>query len=210
MSNLQIMHMDQGSADWFRARLGIPTASEFKTVMSKGRGGGMSLSRRTYMLKLLGEQITGQPTANFSNEHTERGHEMEDEVRRFYTMLRDTDVERIGFARLEEPWGTIGCSPDALVGADGMLEIKTKLPHLHLDIWLTGEVPSEHIAQLQGQMMICNRQWIDFVSYWPAMKPFVARIQRDEKFIEELRAELQVFCGELQAAKARYDKAEEG
>ena len=49
---MKIIDCEQGSPEWFSARSGIPTASEFHTVMAKGKGGGESLTRKTYLLKL--------------------------------------------------------------------------------------------------------------------------------------------------------------
>ena len=91
--DLQIFTCQQGSGDWIAARLGIPTASEFATILQKGRGGGESVGRRAYMLKLIGERLTGQPTIAFSNEHTERGHEMESEARDLYQMVTDLEPD---------------------------------------------------------------------------------------------------------------------
>jgi len=64
-----IVHdVEQGSEEWFKVRAGMPTASEFATVMASGRGGGDSKTRRTYMLKLAGEILTGEPKENYSND----------------------------------------------------------------------------------------------------------------------------------------------
>src|SRR5690606_15392353 len=36
---MQVFDCQQGTADWFEARKGIPTASEFSTVMAEGKEG---------------------------------------------------------------------------------------------------------------------------------------------------------------------------
>ena len=91
MSELQIFECEQGSAEWFAARAGIPTASEFATVMARGRG-GESKTRRTYMLKLIGERLTGQPMESYTNAHMERGKVMEAEARDLYAMVRNASI----------------------------------------------------------------------------------------------------------------------
>ena len=151
---MQIIDCEQGSPEWFAARAGIPTASQFATVMASGRGGAESKTRRTYMLKLAGEIITGDPMDSFSNAHTERGHEMEPEARNFYAFRHDVDPQLIGFIRN----GNAGASPDSLIGENGLLEIKTKLPHLLIDVTLRGEFPTDHKAQCQGQLWIAERE----------------------------------------------------
>ena len=200
MDRLQIFQMDQGSDEWRTARLGIPTASEFATVMAqRGPRGGEPKGRRTYMLKLIGEILTGEPMYNFSNDHMERGKEMEDEARDAYAFMTDLDPQRIGFLRR----GDAGCSPDSLIGDNGMLEIKTKLAHLQLDCILSDELPSEHRAQCQGQLWIAEREWVDFVSYWPGLPLFVKRVFRDEDYIKQLAAAVQAFNAEMNELIAR-------
>lgn len=199
MTDLQVFDCQQGSWDWHQARLGIVTASEFQTVLTKGRGGEESKTRRTYMLKLIGERLTGEASEQFSNIHTDRGHEMEAEARDLYSMLRDAEPRMVGFLRR----GEVGASPDSLVGDDGLLEIKTKLPHLHLDLLLAGELPKEHKAQCQGQLWISGRQWLDFLSYWPGLPPFLVRVERDDPYIEALAKSVGDFVTEMHAAIER-------
>jgi hypothetical protein len=190
---MEIIYCEQGTDEWFRARAGMPTASEFATVMAKGRSGGDSKTRRTYMEKLAGELLTGDPMDRFSNHHMERGHEMEPEARELYAFMKDVEPECVGFIRN----GGKGCSPDSLVGSDGMCEIKTKLPHLQIDVLLANEVPSDHKAQVQGALWVAEREWLDFVSYWPKLPLFVTRVYRDEPFIRELSAAVDQFNAEL-------------
>lgn len=190
MDELKIYDCDQGSGDWYMARLGVITASEFQTLLVKGKGeDGESVGQRTYMLTLIGEILTGMPTMGYSNDHMERGKLMEDEARDAYALVTDQLPRRIGFMRR----GEIGCSPDSLIGDDGMLEIKTKAPHLQLDVILKGEVPAEHKAQLQGQLLVSGRQWVDFVSYWPRLPIFIKRVYRDESYIAELQTAINRF-----------------
>jgi hypothetical protein len=184
-----VFHCEQGTEEWARCRLGIPTSSEFKSVLAKGEG----KTRKTYMLKLLGERFTGESAENFTNAHMERGKMMEEEARRLYAFTKDADPEIVGFIRN----GNIGCSPDSLIGPAGMVEIKTKLPHLQLEALFADKLPPEHKAQVQGQLWVAEREWVDFVSYWPRLPLFVKRVTRDEEYIASLKAEVEKFCDEL-------------
>jgi predicted phage-related endonuclease len=78
-----------------------------------------------------------------------------------------------------------------------MLEIKTKLAHLHLDVLLGEVVPGDHIAQIQGQLWVTGRAWCDFVSYCPKLKLFVKRVIRDEAYIERIAKAVDLFEREL-------------
>lgn len=198
--SMEIFNCDQGSDEWFLCRAGIPTASMFDTVMACGKGGGPSKTRRTYMMKLLGERLTGQPTENYTNAHMERGKVMEEEARNAYAMIQEIEPQKIGFIRN----GDKGCSPDSFIDISGLLEIKTKLPHLQLEVLLCDEVPSEHKAQIQGQLWVAEREYCDFVSYWPRLRPFIKRVYRDEKYIAELSNAVDQFNDELNKLQNDY------
>jgi hypothetical protein len=189
----QIIECEQGTEAWFAARAGIPTASRFSTVLASGRGGAESKTRRKYMLQLAGERITGKPMERYSNGYMERGHEQEAEARDLYAMLKDAEPVRVGFVRR----GDAGASPDSLIGADGILEIKTRMADLQIELLLADEVPSEHIAQIQGQLWVTCREWCDFVSYSPGLPPFIRRCYRQEPYIARLAAAVGEFNEEL-------------
>jgi hypothetical protein len=196
---MDVITCEQGTPEWLAARAGIPTASMFATVLAKGKGSEVSKTRSTYMRKLAGEIITGEPMDSFSNAHMERGHAMEGEARDAYAFLHDTQPEQIGFIRN----GQKGCSPDSLIDANGMVEIKTKLPHLQIEVLERGELPPEHKAQCQGALWVAEREWIDFVSYWPKLPLFVKRVYRDEDYIAALSDAVDAFNGELTALVER-------
>lgn len=191
---LQIFDCEQGSPEWYACRAGIPTASEFATVLAKGKGGGESVTRRKYLYQLAGERITGQPMEGFNNAHMDRGKVMEEEARDLYQLVTGNEPVRVGFMRR----GNAGCSPDSLVGPNGGLELKTKLPHLQIECLLNRRLPPEHVAQVQGQLWISAREWIDFASYWPGLPLFVHRVYRDETYIARLAVEVEAFNAELE------------
>jgi YqaJ-like viral recombinase domain len=187
--DIEIFDCPQNSPEWSMARIGIPTASAFSDILAKGEG----RSRRTYMLKLAGEIITGTPQEGFSNVYTERGHAMELEVRDLYQFQTGADLRRVGFVRR----GRAGCSPDSLIGDDGGLEIKTMLPHLLIPIIQKDAFPSQHVAQVQGTLWITGRQWWEIAIYWPGLPLFTQRAYRDEAFIQRLATEVAKFNSEL-------------
>jgi hypothetical protein len=192
---MEILTCAQNSPEWFEARMGIPTASEFKTLLGIKKEAKDKATRRTYMFKLAGEIITGEPMESFQNDHMERGKVMEDEARDLYSFQTDIEPERVGFIRN----GDKGCSPDSLLGTKGMLEIKTKLPHLLIDCLLKNEFPAEHKAQCQGALWVAEREWIDIAVYWPKLPLFVKRAYRDEGYIANLAGAVREFNEELAA-----------
>ncbi len=190
---IEIFDVEQGSEEWLRLRLGTPTASEFATILSRGKNGAESLTRARYLRTLAAEIVTGAPGESFETDAMRRGKMMEVEARNYYAMMHDADPELIGFIRN----GIVGCSPDALLGGDGMLEIKTKRGDILIDVLLRDEVPPEHKAQCQGALWVAEREWLDFCAYWPGLPLFVKRCYRDGAYIDALAKEVARFNDEL-------------
>lgn len=199
---------EQGSAEWYAARMGIPTASEFVTVMrEKGKAAdGSSKTRTLYMRKLAGEIITGQPMESYSNGHMERGKIVEPEALEHYEFTREVKLRQVAFVRN----GDKGCSPDALVGEDGGLEFKGASAHVQIERLEKGVLPPEHRVQVHGSIFVCGRAWWDFGSYCPGLPVFVVRVHRDEAVIRELAEAIDQFNEELATLVKRiraYGKA---
>jgi hypothetical protein len=196
---LEILDFEQNSAEWHRARMGIATSSSFDAIMTPGKTKTEQMTRRTYMLKVAGEILTGEPTEMVMTRDMERGHILEPEARDLYQLQTNTCVDRVGFLRR----GRVGCSPDSLIGQDGGLEIKTKAPHLLIDLTDRDEFPEEHKAQVQGALWITGREWWDIAVYWPKLPLFVKRVYRDEVYIAQLAAEVDRFNTDLDVVVER-------
>lgn len=186
---MQVFNIEQGEKAWRLARLGIPTASKFSTVMAKGEG----KTRSEYMRLLAGEILTGEPAETFKNAHMDRGKTMEDEARETYAFIEYAEITRVGFIRN----GNKGASPDSLVGENGGLEIKTALPHIQIDRLERNRLPPEHKAQVQGNIWLAEREWWDFVSYWPRLPLLTVRVYRDAEYIKQMSDEIDRFNDEL-------------
>jgi hypothetical protein len=196
MSDVQIFDCAQNSSEWLEARRGIPTASRFADILAKGQG----ITRRKYLYTLAGEVLTGEVQPAFTTEAMERGHAMEADAVNLYAFERDVEPVVCGFMRR----GRAGCSPDRLLGRDGLVEVKSKLPHLQLEVLERGALPPEHKAQVQGQLWVSGRAWCDFISYWPRLPLFVTRVERDEPYIESLAQAVADFVNELDALVKKY------
>jgi hypothetical protein len=85
------------------------------------------------------------------------------------------------------------CSPDRLVGDEGLLEIKAPLPHTQIEYWISGEVNERFRPQLQGQLYVSQRSWVDILSWHDVLPKVVMRVEPDEQFIRTLHRELQIF-----------------
>ena len=193
--------MEQRTEEWFAARLGKVTASRVADVIARTKT-GYSASRENYMAQLICERMTGQKQESFTNAAMEWGTENEPLARAAYEAEKGVLVDEVGL--LDHPFIPMAAaSPDGLVSDDGMLEIKCPNTATHFDTLLKGDVPSKYIPQMQWQMACANRLWVDFVSYDPrapeGLQLFIKRVERDDKYILEVEAEVNKFLQELES-----------
>jgi len=202
------MSAPQGTPEWRLERAGKATASCFDKVMAKIKV-GEATSRIKYRLQLATERLTGNPVDGYQNAVMLRGIETQPEATMAYEALRGVLVEEVGFVSHPSIQGC-GASPDGLVGDEGMVEIKCPESTTHLTSMEAGGLPSEHVAQVQGQMAVCGRKWVDFVSYDPrfpsGLQLFVVRVPRDDAYIAELEKEIRVFLAGVDAMVERLLK----
>ncbi|EJF78967.1 hypothetical protein MCO_00574 [Bartonella sp. DB5-6] len=181
----------QGTAEWKQARNGLITASLFEMVIAQKKQGQKTSRYHSVLMKLAGERITGKTVDEGATLSMRRGTELEPSARRLYGTLTQTQPECIGFVLADDRMK--GFSPDAFVGKNGLLEIKTKKPEILIPHFYQKSFPAEHKAQCQGGLWIAQREWIDLMLYWPDMPPLIKRAYRDEVYIRKLESEISRF-----------------
>ena len=178
------IRVEQNTEEWLALRLGKFTASAFKAIM----GDKTKLTYRNEIYRVAYERIAGESPESFTNEWMQRGHELESEARAAYEVKTGSFVEEGGFWTLGD---YIGASPDGLVGEDGLLEIKCPKYSTHIQYLLDDEVPSQYKWQLQGQLLVTRKDFVDFVSYHPKLPLFIRKVGRDHDAIARLEDELE-------------------
>lgn len=187
---MRVYHVPQGSPEWAALRLGRPTASEFARIVTPT--GKLSEQARTYAHLLVAEELLGRSLVSLDElEWVARGKELEPEAARLYEFEKDMDTEPIGFITTDD--GRFGASPDRLVGRDGLLEIKCPAPQTHVGYLIDG-FSKKYAPQVQGQLLVSEREWTDWMSYHPEMPSKLVRVYRDEPYIALLRQALEIFC----------------
>jgi len=183
---VKIIDCVQGGPEWVTARLGIPTASRFDKILTPVK---MEPSKSAIPLAhdLIAERILGYCVdEELSAGMVMRGREQEEKARNFYEFQKEVEVQDVGFITLDD--GSAGCSPDGLIGSDGLLEIKCPSPGNHVAYMLNAVDGIGYRCQVQGQLWIAERDWIDTVSYHPHMQAQIVRVGRQDVFIKHLRA----------------------
>lgn len=200
-----MIDFEQGSPEWFAARLGRVTASRVADVISRTKS-GYGASRANYAAQLVAERLTGEVAESYANAAMAWGTAIEPEARRAYEFYRDVDVVQVGF--VEHPTITMsGASPDGLVGGDGLVEIKAPNTATHIDTLVSHTVPAKYFTQMLWQLACTGRAWCDFVSYDPRMPEtmslFVHRVFRNDARIAELEEEVRAFLAEIDDTVAK-------
>lgn len=196
MANLH--DIQQGSPEWFSARLGKVTASKIADVMMKPTTAGY----QNYKAQLVCERLTGTATEGFTSSAMQHGTDTEPQARAFYEMETGFDVDEIGFVPHPEI-GMSGASPDGMVGEVGLVEIKCPQPAEHIRILTGGDIKRNYLLQMQWQMACTGREWCDFVSFNPAL-PFeiqmhCQRVEADATAQAEITKAVTDFLADVEA-----------
>lgn len=192
---MQILNLEQGSKDWHKARLGVATASRFKDIITPAKG-DKSASYKGYMYELIAEKLTKGKEDFFKSEWMERGNEIEPLARASYEFMNEVEVKQIGIMLNDD--GTVGASPDGLIGDVGGLEIKCPKPSTVVKYMLDGGLPLEYKPQVMGSLWISGRDWWDFLAFHPSMDFYQIRVYRDEDYIKKMNQHIMDFVDELQ------------
>jgi len=205
----------QGSAEWFEARLGALTASRIGDAVRQPKrvNTGELQSRTDLKIELAVERITKKPAEKFVSEWMTRGTEMEPLARAAYELRKSVEVQQVGFV-FHPHIQFAGCSPDGLIGEDGLVELKVPKPNTHAEYLLGEVVPDAYIPQMMWQMACTGRKWNDFVSYCPdfpdPLDVFICRLPRDDQRIAEMEAEAQKFLREVEAIETQLKEGLKG
>ena len=183
-----IIHdVEQGSPEWLKLRLGIPTASEFHKIITPG--GKASKQADAYANKLVAEFMAGEPVEAFETPWMVRGRELEADAVSFYELHKGIETKKVGFCVNNG----CGASPDRLIGEDGLLEVKCPAPSTHVEYLINQKLDEDYWPQIQGQIFVTGRDWADILSYHPKLPPVIIRVERDVDFINNLAGFLQDF-----------------
>lgn len=203
---MKILDCEQGSPEWFAARLGIPTATDFKSIITAEKG-NLSAGADGLINRLIDETVRSelQEQTFTGNKHTEHGKQWEGRARAWYGFITGSTIKEVGFCLRDD--GRAGCSPDALAyGFDGPqidmwgLEIKCPDGPTHVGYLRAKTLPSEYKQQVHGSMVITGLRCWYFVSYCPGYEPMLLRVDWDE-YTDKAAAALEQFLDRLDIAK---------
>lgn len=192
--------VQQGTPEWHQLRLGKVTASRVADILAKTKT-GPSASRNNYLIELALQQVTKTIEESYTNSAMEWGVQTEPQARVAYEVKTNNFVDQVAFIDHPSIVG-FGCSPDGLVGSDGLIEIKCPNSATHWSYIKDNQPPTKYFIQMQAQMAVTGAQWCDFVSFDPRMPErsqlLIVNVPRDPEFISNMEEEIKKFLSEVE------------
>lgn len=200
-----IINCEQGTPEWFAARLGRVTGSRADVLMAKGKAGAESVQRTNYIYELAEQRITGQlPPVGFTTDAMKWGTEHEPFARIAYEGETGESVIQSGFIRCDDIMA--GCSLDGHSEYAGKIvgihEIKCPMLKTHIGYLRAGVLPQEYRWQVTHNMLVTGAEWCDFISYRPGFKLFVVRCNSSDMPLEEYATALESFLKDVDSCQA--------
>lgn len=178
----------------------VPSAANKTTVIEPASND----DSRNLTAALAAERVAGFTDPTWVSVDMMRGIEDEPRAVDAYAAHRQVQVEHVGFAVRDFGAFKIGCSPDGLVGEDGLLEVKSRRQRKHLQTVVADQVPIENMAQLQTALLVFDRKWIDYISYSGGMHLYVTRVYPDARWQKAIVEACRMFEANASELVATY------
>jgi putative phage-type endonuclease len=193
--------IEQGSAEWVKARVGLLTASNMASAMSFTKDGKESAARRKLKRDLLAERLVGAAVDHFVSDAMQWGLDTEAKAKEAFEAASGEILLPAGFVE-HKTIPFFGATPDALIDGDGIFEAKCPTTATHLDYLLAGKVPAEYKPQMVAQMLCTRRRYGVFVSFDPRLPPkqqlFVRRYDPTPEEFAEVESAAVKFLAEVE------------
>ncbi len=177
---MKIHNIDQQSDEWIEIKLGKLSASDAQAIAANGAG------LETLAYKKAAEILSGIREDTYVSFNMERGNRMERVARRKYEQHTGNAVTIVGFCELDS---YVGASPDGLVGAGGLVEIKCPSNSNYVKALHTQKISTQYEWQMQFQMYVTNRKWVDHVVFNENFESLIIiRVPRDKAKVEKIKA----------------------
>jgi hypothetical protein len=194
---------EQGSSHWMQARCGMLTASEFDRILTPTLKIAANAKERQHLWEMAAQRISGYVEPQYVSDAMLRGQEDEITARDLYSK-HYAPVEQCGFVT-NNKWGfTLGCSPDGLVGDDGMIEVKSRCQRFQVETICANAMPDDFVLQVQGELLVTERKWCDFISFSGGLPMIVIRVFPDATVQDAILDAAAKFEARIHEAMAEY------
>lgn len=209
ISPVKLHNAEQGTDEWHQLRCGVLTASCVKHIVTPTLKLSANDKTRALANKIAVQRITGIPEETFTTDTMLRGH-IDEEIARDLYSEKYAPVTEVGFIT-HDRFPFFGFSPDGLVGADGLIEVKSRDPHLQfasvVAVSRGDGIPKEYMAQIQAGLLLSGRDWCDFLSFSHGLPMMRARVYPDPEYQEAIIEAAKAFEQTVQELIAEFQDA---
>lgn len=158
-----LIDCDQRTPEWFEARRGRLTASNFGAWLTKSDKTSAK-ARSTAVAQVLAESTELPDPPIHENPDIKRGIEQESEALQYFQKLTGLTVDPIGFAASKH--GLFGCSPDGLILSESSgVEVKCPRASKLIEWHQAGILPDAYRDQVHGSMAVTGAKSWHFIGY---------------------------------------------
>lgn len=200
----------QGTDEWHTLRRGMVTASSVGALLTPTLQVADNETSRGLLALLVAERITGYTEPTYQSADMFRGQVDEPLAVDAYAKHYGVAAQTCGFMVNDDHGFPIGYSPDALIGDDGLLEVKSRQQKIHLRTILDGTVPAANMAQIQCALLVSGRDWCDYVSYCGGMPLLPLRVLPDPDWRAAIAAAVETFEERAERMLDAYNEATQG
>jgi hypothetical protein len=209
-------NIDKNREEWFEVRRGRITASSAWKLLTPNYRLANNETRKKYLLEKAAERL-GSRLEQWETAATAWGKERESEAIEEYEFLKKNAVIRPqGIESFETMNSNAGATPDGYVLKMGLLEVKCPynpaehVRHLMIEDQFDMKLKlHKYFCQVQFQLLVCNKQWVDFVSFDPRLRGVnrvkVVRVRRDLDVIALLRKAVKLADVEVEGILDRIN-----
>jgi hypothetical protein len=201
MSIVYHYDIEQNSEAWLKMKRGVLSASNICKVLTPAR---LEISKTTgYLYEFCRQRVDDMPYGDFSTRHTDRGHIEESLALQVYE-AKFGGLKRCGFVENTKHGFKIGCSPDALVGDEGGVQVKSFTPNVQFGNIIEDKIENCHALQVQMELFVTERQWWDVIYQSSGTHQVVTRVYPDEAKQVKIKEACADFYSRVEIAMQTY------
>lgn len=176
----------QRTPEWYRLRLGLPTASRLSDLTSTLKNGQPTAAQKDYLKELRYEKTFGISMSKFVSSAMYDGVNYEDIAANMYSVVEGVDLKPAGI--YANQW--FAASPDRLIGDDGLLEVKVLTDTKYADVLEDNNVAIDRFnLQIQGQLWASGRAYAILMIYNVNSNSYIKiKIARNDSDIEMIQS----------------------
>lgn len=195
------MDLEQGSDEWNQRRRAVLTASNISKILTPAK---LQITKSTgYLYNFCRQKLDDMPYGEFSTRHTDRGH-IEEEIALQIYEAKHGGLKRCGFVENTLHGYKIGCSPDALIGDDGGVEVKSFTPNVQFGNIIEDKIDNKHMLQVQMTLFVTQRKYWKLIYQSSGTEQIITHVLPDTEKQAKIKEACRDFYSRVDDVMEKY------